>query len=673
MSKKKHTIKEENNTTLNQDITSADNITATRSSRSLLLNGSGVVLLSLLVYILTLAPGVMYTDSGELAGACYFFGVAHPTGYPLFVILGHLWTMIAKPLGVIYSMNLFAAFCTALSSGMVYGILHTLLDFISAQSDNQKKQKASNTNTSLITWCSISGGISYSFAHTVWEQATSIEVYSLHLLMMSSTILFFLRGIISNSQKTLIISALLLGLSFTNHLTTILLIPPIILLFFWRTGESFASKNITSRERLIQFGILLLVIISCSSVYGVMIWRSSSDAWFNWGAVHRGWEQFSYHVLGKQYQIWMFSDEPGAVKKQFSLFVSLLPKNLGYIGFMLFPLAGLPALWRTSKQIFWFVVVGIFFCVGYSVNYNIHDIDSYFLLAFMLMIITSFVGLYSLLQSSFASKLSDTLKPVIAIGIAVISLVINYQANDKSKHVLVEEYVKLMIDPLPKNAVLISQQWDFFVSAFWYMQQVEGYRPDITIIEKEILRRTWYPAQMQRWYPSAITQCKGEIDDYMKDLVLFELDSKSFMELPENSSRIQAKFVTMLNAFVEKNIQSRPVFATQEIFNGENGFADKYRKTPYGLCFAISKDTLPLLIKPQQVSITKLLSSSKRYKGEHLDKPLVENVVASLLNNGKLLRAYGRREDAIELYKNVLLLDPKNYSANDELGQILGR
>jgi tetratricopeptide (TPR) repeat protein len=673
MSKKKHSSEAERNPIQNQSIPKVEVKTETQSTRKLLLNGGTVVVVALVVYILTLAPGVMYTDSGELAGACYFFGVAHPTGYPLFVILGHLWTLVAKPLGVIYAMNLFAAVCTAISSGMVYAILHTILDFISTQSSQQKKQTTSNRNTSLIKWCSIAGGLSYAFAHTVWEQATSIEVYSLHLLMMSSTILFFVRGIISNSQKTLMLSALLLGLSFTNHLTTILLIPPILLLFFWRTGESFASKNITSRERLTQFGLLLLLIISCSSVYGIMIWRSSSEAWFNWGAVHRGWEQFSYHVLGKQYQIWMFSDEPGAVKKQFLQFISLVPKNLAYIGLVLLPFAGLPALWHTSKQLFWFIVVGIFFCVGYSVNYNIHDIDSYFLLAFLLMIVASFVGFYSILQSSLASKLSDSIKPVIALSIALISLGVNYQANDKSKHTLVEEYVKLMVDPLPKNAVLISQQWDFFVSAFWYMQQVEGYRPDITIIEKEILRRTWYPAQMQRWYPNAITQCQKEIDDYMTDLILFEKDSKSFMEEPANSQRIQQKFVTMLNAFVDKNIQTRPVFVTQEIFNGENGFAESYKKTPYGLCFAITKDTLPLLIKPQQLSITKLQSSSKRYNDEHLDKPLVDNVAVSLLNNGKLLRAYGKREDAIELYKNVLLLDPKNYSANDELGQMLGK
>ena len=53
--------------------------------------------ISLAVYIKTLAPGVTFTDSGELAVDCITLGVAHPTGYPLFTILGHLWTLIPIP------------------------------------------------------------------------------------------------------------------------------------------------------------------------------------------------------------------------------------------------------------------------------------------------------------------------------------------------------------------------------------------------------------------------------------------------------------------------------------------------------------------------------------------------------------------------------------------------
>ena len=64
--------------------------------------------LTLAAYLSTLAPDVTFTDSGELAAVAATLGVAHPTGYPLFTLLGHLWTLLPLPGTVIYRMNLFA-------------------------------------------------------------------------------------------------------------------------------------------------------------------------------------------------------------------------------------------------------------------------------------------------------------------------------------------------------------------------------------------------------------------------------------------------------------------------------------------------------------------------------------------------------------------------------------
>ncbi|MFM8179022.1 MAG: protein O-mannosyl-transferase family, partial [Candidatus Kapaibacterium sp.] len=84
------------------------------------LTALGVFAVALLVYTTTMIPHVGFTDSGELAGACASLGVAHPTGYPLFVLIGHLWTLLPLPLSVIVKMNLFAAVCTAFSASMMF-------------------------------------------------------------------------------------------------------------------------------------------------------------------------------------------------------------------------------------------------------------------------------------------------------------------------------------------------------------------------------------------------------------------------------------------------------------------------------------------------------------------------------------------------------------------------
>ena len=78
-----------------------------------------VFLSSLLVYTITLAPTVTLVDSGELIVAARSLGVAHPPGFPLYVVLAHLATMI--PVGSVavrvnFASALFAALaCAALS------------------------------------------------------------------------------------------------------------------------------------------------------------------------------------------------------------------------------------------------------------------------------------------------------------------------------------------------------------------------------------------------------------------------------------------------------------------------------------------------------------------------------------------------------------------------------
>ena len=50
-----------------------------------------------LLAALTLAPSLDFIDAGELAAVAHTFGVAHPTGYPLFTLLAGLWARL--PIG----------------------------------------------------------------------------------------------------------------------------------------------------------------------------------------------------------------------------------------------------------------------------------------------------------------------------------------------------------------------------------------------------------------------------------------------------------------------------------------------------------------------------------------------------------------------------------------------
>ena len=54
-----------------------------------------------IIYIITLAPSVVEIDSGELSTVQATLGIAHPTGYPLFTLVGFIFSKIPLPFSTI--------------------------------------------------------------------------------------------------------------------------------------------------------------------------------------------------------------------------------------------------------------------------------------------------------------------------------------------------------------------------------------------------------------------------------------------------------------------------------------------------------------------------------------------------------------------------------------------
>src|SRR6266478_9356922 len=71
------------------------------------------------LYFVTAARDIVVGDSPELITAAVTLGVAHAPGYPLFTMLGHLFSLV--PFGSIpFRVNLFSVTCDALTIGVVY-------------------------------------------------------------------------------------------------------------------------------------------------------------------------------------------------------------------------------------------------------------------------------------------------------------------------------------------------------------------------------------------------------------------------------------------------------------------------------------------------------------------------------------------------------------------------
>src|SRR5215467_12269898 len=86
-----------------------------------------VSLVALVLYLVTLAPSTAMWDTSEYIAAAYTFGLPHPPGNPLFVILGRVFSILPIASSVAIRINILAAICSATSAGMWFLITERVL------------------------------------------------------------------------------------------------------------------------------------------------------------------------------------------------------------------------------------------------------------------------------------------------------------------------------------------------------------------------------------------------------------------------------------------------------------------------------------------------------------------------------------------------------------------
>ena len=513
-----------------------------------------IVALLIVAYSWTMNPTVSFIDSGELAAVASVLGIAHPTGYPLFTILGRL-VVAALPLEQILSLNLFAAALVACAMGVFYLLAMEILDTL------DKKQTMGSSALAAA-----GGSLVLAFSTTVWAQSVSVEVYSLHLFVTLLFLLMFLKGLRfapskSGISRFLVLSAFMLGLGFANHMTTLLVIPASLYLYGTKFGIHRGS--LSRLIRLLPFFVLGL------SLYAYLPLRSAQQPPLDWGHPVEP-ERFYWHVSGKQYRSWIFSGFETA-ERQFGYFVDNFSSVFSWvaIGLMVIGLWGLLA---RSRPMFWFVVLLITGCIGYSINYDIHDIDSYFLLAYVGAGLLVVFGMHTLLARTRGMARQAVI--IMIVGLPILELVTHRRTVDESENYLVHDYTVNTLAALDSNAVVFTYQWDYLVSSSYYFQLVKKVRPDVVIIDKELLRRSWYFIQLKKTAPWLIEKAQSTIDSFLLELSRFEHDQLY------NGALIEARFNAMVNALIDSALMAGPVYVGAEI---EPQFAGAYDRVPEGL------------------------------------------------------------------------------------------
>ncbi|MBU3699340.1 MAG: DUF2723 domain-containing protein [Candidatus Kapabacteria bacterium] len=548
------------------------------------------------LYALTHAPSVQYTDNGELAAAGVTFGVAHPTGYPLFTILTNLWSKVSTDISW---LNLLSGLWCAMAVGLMHALVRNVLELVDGQ------ERPAHTIVATV----VAGMLGAS--SIVWSQATSLEVYSLHLCLLVLTLTLLSRSLLDDDRwpRWSVLAGLSYGLMLANHLSSVFLAPGLILLWL-----SAAREGQIRRWYLVVMPALLGVLL-----YAVLPLRSAQEPPINWGMVHRSWDAFLYHVKGTQFGVWMFSDRT-VFKVNWRIFFGVLSNASVWVGFL--PLA--IGVWTALRKLpgrGLALIALVLGNLGIALGYSIPDIEPYFLPSVVAMLLFVGIGL-----DAAARRLPSKALPVLLL-VPAISIGVNFISGDRSNHRAVEGYTQWVLANAEPNAVIISRQWDFFISAAWYEQTVRGTRPDVVVIDKELFRRTWYAPYLMKLHPDVMGRAQSQIDAYMPLLADFERDGDAFIKAGR-SAEIQARFVEMLNAILSAN-QNRPLYITQELVSEEPGFAVGWDMLPAGPLIRLVRADAPAA---QRVSLagTEQIVTTLSVPRERLDSSLRDIVLNSL-------------------------------------------
>ncbi|HUK62552.1 MAG TPA: DUF2723 domain-containing protein [Dongiaceae bacterium] len=586
----------------------------------------------------TMSHGIGFVDQGELAAVAATLGIAHPTGYPWLTLIAHAWVEVV-PLTPIVALDLLAALLTAASAGALAWLYDSVLASWLVRPGRTggprrpKRAKAPGPASepalgdharALAATCA---ALATAWTGTWWDQATGFEVYALHALMLPLVTALFLRYVATGRGGPLFAYAL--GLAFSNHLTTVLLAPAFLVLYA-------LERRVTRRSFAALVPLAPWFVLGLTP-YLYLPLRSACAPRFDWGAPHTLHAWFE-HVTGWQFRVWMFS-EPGAFALQSRYFFTRLPGELAWIGLGIAAI-GLLVMLRRAPRLALAVLLMFATSIVYAGGFAIAEIRPYYLTAFLALGIAIAAGL-----GWVGGRFGTRALAVTGLTLAALVALANYRASDAHDERSVADMAHDLLEPLPPGAVVLSSEWDLWLAGSFYLQEVAHLRPDVTVVDLELLRRRWYLDELARRAPGLASRVREPLERFRTEVTPFETGR------PYDSARVEDAYRGLIAAIAHVSSRDRAVFVTPEIDPDET---PGFRRVPWGLVERLTADTAyvpgPALAWRQRTRLTHLdpysITTAARYARAATERAFYES-------------AYGRDSLADQALAIARGFDPK--------------
>ncbi|WP_047864590.1 glycosyltransferase family 117 protein [Rubrobacter aplysinae] len=439
-----------------------------------LLTGLLVSLISLFVYLRTLAPTVLhyapkaFPDSVLLQVKAYVLSIPNPTGYPTYILLAHLFTYL--PLGdPAFRVNLASA---------VFAALAVFTLFMACRK--------------LVGWTlpAAAAALLFGLSQAFWSQAIITEVYTLNALTIALVLLALFtwrerRGGTggadgsggANGDRYLLLTAFLLGLAVTNHMTSALLIPAAFL-FVW----------IVDRSRLKDLPLVLKgagLFLLALTPYIYLPVRARMDPPLNETDPSTPGSFLSL-VTGANFDSRMLAFGPLELPGRLSMYLELLLQQFSPV-FLVVAAVGvgyLAAADRAALALLGFLYAGWLF---YALEYRIADIYPYFIPTYLVISLLVCAGAFALMDlgawlvgrySARGERPAFYAVAGLLVAASFLGVRGTYAAVDLSGDYRGQETIESVEEAvLPDSTVLHSG------SSLWYLREVEQTRPSLSLVD----------------------------------------------------------------------------------------------------------------------------------------------------------------------------------------------
>lgn len=636
-----------------------------------------------------MAPTVTFVDSGELIVAAKSLGVAHPPGFPLYVMLAHL--IAAIPIGnVAQRVNFASALFGALAVTL---LLLLVIEAVRGEEltktkpekepGTSKRKKAKDAgepgkvHNLIILISALTSALVFAFSKTLWSFATVAEVYTLNTLLIVGICYLMFRWRVTQNTSFIYAAALLFGLGLgVHHVTVGVLLPALAVLVYRTAGWNFFKSR--------RFPLCALIAVAGTVIVYIYLPLSAQRSpVMNWGDPQT-LQRFWWHISGHQYQVF-FSFSPEQIVNQASQWATLTAREFGSAWFplpLLLAAAGFIEMYSRHRASFWFFVFIVIADLAYSLNYEIaEDKGAYYLPAFMS--IAAAIGFGAKLISSLAVRQWPQLDlkligpVVLAIVVLITTVAGNYSYSNRHNFYLASNYVSNIEKPIERGGMLLTTDWQVY-SPLLYLREIEQQRRDIVAIDLNLLRRSWYFDYLRTQYPELMSNSRDAVETFLTDLRRWEQDPELFAGSPNLTRQINDHFHKMIESLIANHQREAPVYVTWEVGVGMVEDAElsqklnqDYRLVPEGLVFRLGSDQNFTRAADPELETRGLNDGSFSFTADDVVmQKVLPAYISMMINRGKYLEVLGEPAQAAEAYRRALILDRRSVIAQQSLQRL---